>query len=81
MKRASKSHCGQPLEASRYYDEPMVVTGKVEQVSSRPTVTFIDLDGSGRNSPFTAVILPDNLRKFGDLQHFNGQNVEVSGTV
>jgi hypothetical protein len=68
-------------DASRYYDQSMIVTGKVVQVTVRPTVTFIDLDGSGRNSPFTAVIFPDNVGKFGDLQRFKNQNVEISGSV
>jgi len=68
-------------DASHYYDESMIVTGKVTQVSVRPTITFIDLDGSGRNSLFTAVIFPDNVGKFGDLERFKNQNVEVNGTV
>ncbi len=68
-------------QASKYYDQDMVVTGKVVQVTARPTVTFIDLDGSGRSSPFTAVIFPDNLSKFGDLQKLQGQDVQISGTV
>lgn len=68
-------------EASRHYDESMVVTGKVVQITIRPTVTFVDLDGSGRNSPFTAVIFPDNVGKFGDLQRFKNQDVEISGTI
>ena len=58
-----------------------VVTGKVVQVTSRPTVTFINLDGSGPSSPFTAVIFPDNLGKFNDLWHFKGRDVEISGTI
>ena len=69
------------LEASKFYDELMIVTGKVAQVSTRPTITFINLDQPGRSSPFTAVIFPDNVGEFGDLQRFQGQNVEISGTI
>ncbi len=69
------------LEASKFYDESMIVTGKVAQVSSRPTITFINLDLPGRNSPFTAVIFPDNVGLFGDVQRFQGRNVEISGTI
>ena len=69
------------VDAQKYYDEEMVVTGKVVQITSRPTVTFINLDGSGPSSPFTAVIFPDNLGKFKDLQKFKGQDVEISGTI
>jgi S1/P1 Nuclease len=69
------------LEASKYYDETMIVTGKVAQVSSRPNITFINLDQPGRNSPFTAVIFPDNISLFGDVQKYQAQNVEISGTI
>jgi len=68
-------------EASQYYDESEVVTGKVEQVTIRPNINFINLDGIGRDAPFTAIIFPDNADKFGDLDRFKGQNVEISGTV
>jgi hypothetical protein len=68
-------------EAGRYYNESMVVTGKVVQVSSRPTITFINLDRTGPNSPLAVVIFPENLGKFGDLQRFNGKSVEISGTI
>ena len=69
------------VEASQYYDESEVVTGKVEQVTIRPNVNFINLDGIGRSAPFTAIIFPDNADKFGDLDRFKNQNVEISGTV
>jgi len=68
-------------EASKYYDELMVVTGKVAQVTVRPTITFINLDGSGPSAPFTAVIFPENEDKFKDLQSLKDANVEISGTV
>ena len=59
----------------------MVVTGKVAQVSVRPSVAFLNIDGPFPNSPFTAVIFPANLDQFEDLQKFNNQNVEISGTI
>ena len=68
-------------EARLYYDESEVVTGKVEQVTIRPNINFINLDGVGRDAPFTAIIFPDNADKFGDLDRFKNQNVEISGTV
>jgi len=58
----------------------MIVTGKVVQVSSLSTITILVLNVAGRNSPFTAVIFRDNLRKFNDLQKLQGQEVEVTGT-
>ena len=68
-------------EATKYYDEAMIVTGKVAQVTVRPTVTFINLDDAGPNSPFTAVIFRDNAGLFGDVQKLKGQSIEISGTV
>jgi hypothetical protein len=69
------------LEASKYYDETMTVTGKVEQVSVRSTVKILDVDGSGRAAPFTAVIFSANAGAFGDVERFNNQSVEIKGTI
>jgi hypothetical protein len=69
------------LEASKYYDESMVVTGKVVEVSQRATITILDVDGAGRSAPFTAVIFPENLGLFKDLQGLQGRSVEISGDV
>jgi hypothetical protein len=69
------------LEASKYYDESMVVTGVVARVSILPHIAFLDFDLPGEDSPFTAVIFRDHLRMFGDVQMYEGQNVEISGTI
>jgi hypothetical protein len=68
-------------EASKYYEEAMVVTGKVAQVIIRPDVAFLNLDRPSPDSPFTAVIFEENIGQFGDLQKFKGQDVEVNGTL
>jgi len=68
-------------EAAKYYDETLVVTGKVVEVSVRPTITILDLDQPYPNTLFTAVVFPENAGQFGDLQRFKNQNVEISGTV
>ncbi len=69
------------LEASKYYNETLTVTGKVAQVTVRPKVTFINLDESGPSSPFTAVIFEGNMSQFGNVQTLKGKNVEISGAV
>jgi hypothetical protein len=69
------------MEADKHYDEEMIVTGKVAQVTSRPSVVFINLDQAGPQSPFTAIIFQDNLSSFGDVQSFQGKNVEISGFI
>ena len=68
-------------EASKYYDETMMVTGKVVQVTVRPNVVMLNFDQPFPNSPFTAVIFEDNLSQFGDLQKLQNQDVEVSGDI
>jgi hypothetical protein len=68
-------------EASKYYEETMVVTGRVVQVTVRPNVAFLNLDQPSPNSPFTAVIFQENMGQFGDLQKFKDQAVEISGTI
>jgi hypothetical protein len=69
------------MEASQHYDEEMIVTGKVAQVTIRPSVVFINLDQAGPQSSFTAVIFQDNLSGFGDVQSLQGKNVEISGFI
>ena len=68
-------------QATNYYDEDVVVTGKVAQVSVRANMAFINLDQPYPNSPLEAVIFEENLSLFGDLQKFNGQQVEITGIV
>ncbi|HEV2695007.1 MAG TPA: hypothetical protein VG347_19085 [Verrucomicrobiae bacterium] len=69
------------VDASKHYDETMIITGKVVQVTVRPTVTFVNLDASGPNSPFTAVIFQANAGQFGDVQQLKHRDVEITGTV
>lgn len=69
------------LEASHYYDESMVVTGKVVQVSIRATVGILDLDEPYPNAPFTAVVFEENMGKFGNLRNLENREVEISGTI
>ena len=68
-------------QAKNYYDETMVVTGKVVQVTVRPNVAFLNLDQPSPNSPFMAVIFEENMSQFGDLQKLKNQNVEISGAI
>jgi len=69
------------LEAGRYYDEEMVVTGKVVEVTVRPNVAILNLDQASPDSPFTAVIFQENVSQFGDLQKLKNQAVEINGTI
>jgi hypothetical protein len=68
-------------DASKFYDEALVVTGKVVEVTMRPSITILGLDVPSPSTPLTAVIFPENAGQFGDLQKLNNQNVEISGII
>src|SRR5208337_328910 len=68
-------------DASKYYDQQMIVTGKVAQVTLRPTIVFLNLDQPFPNSPFAAVIHSENTNQFGDLKSLQGKTVELQGMI
>jgi hypothetical protein len=69
------------IEATNYYEQDVVVKAKVVQVSTRPSVNFLNLDAAFPDSPLTAVIFDSNVGDFGDLKKFEGKDVEIAGTV
>ncbi len=68
-------------DADKHYDEEMIVTGRVAQVTVRPAIVFINLDQPFPNSPFTAVIQSKYTNDFGDVNLLKGKSVEVQGKV
>ena len=68
-------------EADKHYDESVIVTGKVAQVSFRPTLVFINLDQPFPKSPLAAVIFARSTNQFGDLSKLKDQNVEIRGKI
>ncbi|HEX3797840.1 MAG TPA: S1/P1 nuclease [Verrucomicrobiae bacterium] len=80
---ASLAHVGKigTAEASHYYDETMVVTGKVVDVSIRANVALLNLDKPYPDSPFTVAIFAESMDQFGDLNRFKNHDVELSGTI
>ena len=68
-------------EAANYYDQVMIVTGKVAQVSIRPTVTFLNLDKPFPDSPFTIVIFHGHSSFYGDANALKGKSVEIEGKI
>ncbi|MGH7989712.1 MAG: hypothetical protein ACREDS_05885 [Limisphaerales bacterium] len=69
------------LEAANYYDQTVVVTGKVAQVTIRPKVTFLNLDKSYPRSPLTIVIFHGHSRFFGDVNVLRGKSIEIEGKI
>jgi len=68
-------------EADRYYDQKMIVTGKVVQVTIRPNVTFLNLDKPYPNSPFTVVIFHGHSSFYGDANALKGKSIEIKGKI
>ena len=66
-------------EADKHYDQEMIVTGKVAQVTIRPKVIFLNLDRPYPDSPFTVVIFPGEY--LADVKALNGKAVEIKGKI
>ncbi len=69
------------LEATNYYDQTMIVTGKVVQVTIRPSVTFLNLDKPFPNSPFAIVIIHGKSSYYGDANSLKGKSIEIRGKI
>jgi len=68
-------------EASQYYDQTMIVTGRVVQVSVRPNIKILSLDTPSVAAPFTAVVFAENAGAFKNLENLTNQNVEITGGI
>ncbi|HEY1490489.1 MAG TPA: hypothetical protein VGF90_05565 [Verrucomicrobiae bacterium] len=69
------------LDATNFYDQMMIVTGKVAQVTIRPSVTFLNLDKPYPDSPFAIVIIHGKSSYFGDANALRGKSIEISGKI
>ncbi len=69
------------LQATNFYDKEMIVTGKVAQVTVRPSVTFLNLDKPHPNSPFTVVIFHSHSSFYGDANALKGKSIEIRGKI
>ena len=69
------------LEATNYYDQEMIVTGKVVQVTIRPTITYLNLDEKFPNSPFAVVIFHAHSSFYGNANALKGKSIEVKGKI
>jgi len=68
-------------EATNYYDRVMTVTGKVTQVTIRPTVTFLNLDSKYPESPFAIVIIHGKSSYYGDVNALKEKSIEIRGKI
>lgn len=68
-------------DAASHFDEEMIVTGKVAQVTIRPAVTFLNLDQPYPNSPFTVVIFHGHSSFYGNANALKGKSIEIRGKI
>ena len=68
-------------EAASHYDQDMIVTGRVAQITIRPTVTFLNLDQAFPDSPFTVVIFHGKSSFHGDANALKGKAIEIRGKI
>jgi DNA/RNA endonuclease YhcR with UshA esterase domain len=68
-------------EAAQHYNEEMIVTGRVAQITIRPKVTFLNIDKPFPNSPFTVVIFHGHSSFFGDANELKGKSIEIRGKI
>jgi DNA/RNA endonuclease YhcR with UshA esterase domain len=68
-------------DADKYYDQQMIVTGKVAQVTIRPTITYLNLEKPYPDSPFTVVIFHGHSSFYGDANSLKGRSIEIKGKV
>jgi hypothetical protein len=68
-------------EAAGHAGEDANVTGKVFGVSTRGSVTFINVGAAFPNHTFTGVVFSGDQEKVGDLQQYNGKTVTISGKI
>ena len=68
-------------DADKFYNQTMIVTGRVAQVTIRPTVTFLNLDKVYPDSPFTVVIFHGHSSFYGDANALRGKSIEIKGKI
>jgi len=68
-------------ESEKHYQETVIVTGKVAQVSIRPKLVHVNLDKKYPESPLSCVIFSRATNQFGDLKKLEGKQVEIQGRI
>jgi hypothetical protein len=68
-------------EAEKHYDQTVIVTGKVAQVSVRPKLVYVNLDKKYPEAPMSCVVFARATNQFGDLKKLEGKQVEVKGKI
>jgi len=68
-------------EVEKHYQETVIVTGKVAQVSIRPKLVYVNLDKQYPETPLSCVIFSRATNQFGDVKKLEGKQVEIKGRI
>ncbi len=68
-------------EAEKHYQETVIVTGKVAQVTIRPNLVYVNLDKKYPETPMYCVVFARATNQFGNLKQLEGKQVEIKGRI
>ena len=78
----SKHDCVSFAEASQHVGTTQCVSGTVLHVDDGGNgLTFLNFCKEAKACPFTVIVLPDDLRKVGDIRQLEGRQIEIKGTI
>src|ERR1035437_8419152 len=79
-RNTSKHDCVSFAEASRHVGTTQCVSGTVLHVDDGSKGrTFLNFCKYANACPFTVIVLPDDLRKVGDIRQLEGRQIEIKG--
>jgi DNA/RNA endonuclease YhcR with UshA esterase domain len=71
-----------PNDAEKYVGKNVTIEGVVTDVHvSQNGITFIGMGGKYPNNQFVAVIFPQNIDHFGNVNFYEGKTVRIAGHV
>jgi exonuclease VII large subunit len=68
-------------DAEKHYQETVIVTGRVAQVTIRPKLVYVNLDKKYPETPMYCVIFARATNQFGNLKRLEGKDVEIRGKI
>jgi len=81
-RNSSKLDCVSFADAGKHVGTTQCVSGTVLHVEDGANgVTLLNFCKQARACPFTVVVLPDDLRKVGDIRQLEGRQIEIKGTI
>ena len=81
-RNTSKHDCVSFAEASKHVGTTQCVSGTVLHVDDGSNgLTFLNFCKDAKACPFTVIVLPDDLRKVGDIRQLEGRQIEIKGTI